>query len=183
MKGILLSCSFIILMASCINDQESLQNIHNRELQAIADYMRDTPLPSVRSEQDGETGIAIIWTVENTDGQRTAVGDSLVLNYTGSMLDGSVFDTSIDSVARANNIYNANRRGGYQPYRIAFGVSQHIYGFDFGLFNMKEGDKAVILIPSRYAYGQGGSGSIPPNTPLRFDLELLEVIDEVEIDI
>lgn len=181
MKRILLSCSFIILMASCINDQESLQNIHNRDLQAIADFIQNTSLPIVKTEQDAATGIAILWTVENPDGMRPAVGDSLVLNYTGRFLDGRVFDTSIDSIARASNIHNANRR--YEPFRIALGRTSLIQGFNFGLFNMKEGEKATVLIPSGYAYGQSGSGSIPPNTPLRFDLELLEVLEEVEIDI
>jgi len=185
MKRILLCCSFIILMASCINEQESLQNLHNRDLDAIADYMRDTPLPSVRTEQDGTTGIAIIWTVENPDGKSPAPGDSLVVDYTGSFLDNRVFDTSIDSVARANNIHNPNRLGGYQPMRMALGITRLIDGFNFGIFNLKEGEKAVILIPSRYAYGSVGSqdGRIPPHTPLRFDLDLLEVLAEEEIEI
>jgi len=183
MKRILLSCSFIILMASCINEQESLQNIHDRDLRAIADYMQNTPLPSVRTEQDGATGIAIIWSRENVNGIKPTIGDSLRVNYTGSFFDGRVFDTSIDSVARAHNILNTTRN--YEPYPVSLGRTQLIFGFDFGLYNMKEGDKAIVLIPSTYAYGTVGSrdGSIPPNTPLRFDLEMVEIMTEEEIEI
>ncbi|HSJ69701.1 MAG TPA: FKBP-type peptidyl-prolyl cis-trans isomerase [Anditalea sp.] len=183
MKRILLCCSLVILMASCINDQESQQNLHNRDLQAIADYMENNDLQGVRTEQDGTTGIVIIWTEENPDGQRTATGDSLVVDYTGSFLDNRVFDTSIDSVARANDIHRSNRN--YEPFRISLGNTGLIYGFDFALYNLREGEKAIVLIPSLYGYGSAGSrdGSIPPHTPLRFDLELLEILEEVENEI
>jgi hypothetical protein len=181
MNRILLCCSFIILMASCINEQESLQVIHDRELQTITDYLQNTPLPSVRTERDGATGIAIIWQEENVNGRRPAIGDSLRVNYTGSFFDGRIFDTSIDSVARANNIHNASRK--YEPLKISLGRTSLIQGFNFGVFNMKEGDKAIVLIPSAYAYGTAGSSSIPPNTPLRFDLELVEIMTEEEIEI
>jgi len=183
MKRTLLCCSFIILMASCINEQESLQNLHNRDLQAIAAFLETTDIPAVRTEQDAATGIAILWTVENPDGTKPAVGDHLLANYTGMFLDGRVFDTSIDSVARANSIFQANRQGGYNPLEIVLGRTGLIDGFNFGLFNMKEGERATILIPSLYAYGQSGSGSIPPNTPLRFDLELIKVTPEAENEI
>jgi FKBP-type peptidyl-prolyl cis-trans isomerase len=181
MKRILLCCSFIVLMASCINDEESLQNIHNRDLQTIADYIQNNSITGVKTEQDDTSGIVIIWTQENPDGERPAVGDRLLVDYTGSFLDGRVFDTSIDSVARANNIYNANRE--YAPFEVTLGVTRLIQGFDFGLYNLKEGEKAIILIPSLYAYGASGTqdGSIPPHTPLRFDLDLLEILGEVEI--
>lgn len=181
MKRILLCCSFIILMASCINDEESLQNIHNRDLQTIADYIQNNSITGVKTEQDDTSGIVIIWTQENPDGERPAVGDRLLVDYTGSFLDGRVFDTSIDSVARANNIYNANRE--YAPFEVTLGVTRLIQGFDFGLYNLREGEKAIILIPSLYAYGASGTqdGSIPAHTPLRFDLDLLEILGEVEI--
>ncbi|KEO73381.1 FKBP-type peptidyl-prolyl cis-trans isomerase [Anditalea andensis] len=182
MKRILLSCSFIILMASCINDQESLQNIHNRDLQAIADYMRDNSLQGVRSEQDGATGVVIIWTKENINGRSPEVGDYVKLNYTGSFFDARVFDTSLDSVARANNIHHPSRE--YKPMQMIIGDENYIRGFILGVNSMKEGDKAIILIPSRYAYGTSGHrGSIPPNTPLRFDLEMIEIKSEAEIEI
>jgi len=183
MKRILLCCSFIILMASCINDQESTQNIHNRDLQAIDDFIENSTIPSVRTEKDANTGIAIIWTAENPDGNRPVVGDLLKVNYTGSFLDGRVFDTSIDSVARANNIHFPNRD--YQPLTMDIGEQNFIYGFRFGLFNMKVGDKAIVLIPSAHAYGGRGSqdGSIAPHTPLRFDLELIEIMKEEDNEI
>jgi len=183
MKRILLCCSFIILMVSCINDQESQQNLHNRDLQAIADFIENNPIASVRTEQDANTGITMIWTEENTDGSRPAPGDSLRVEYTGMYLDGRVFDTSIDSVAREHNIHNPNRR--YEPLAMSLGRTGLIYGFSFGVFNMKVGDKAIVLIPSVHAYGASGSqdGRIAPHTPLRFDLELIEIMKEEDNEI
>jgi FKBP-type peptidyl-prolyl cis-trans isomerase FkpA len=176
MKKLIPLFAFIVLLGSCINDQENVQIIHDRDLKAIEDYLRDTPIPSVRTEQDGETGIVIMWVEENTDGRSPDLGDSLWVNYTGSFLDGRVFDTSIDSVAREHGIHNPNRR--YEPFGVSLGITGLIPGFNFALYNMKEGDKTVVLIPSSYAYGRQGSGSIPSNTPLRFDLDMIKVAEE-----
>lgn len=176
MKRILLFASFLALMASCINEQETINVAHNRELDTIKKYMQETPLPSVRTEQDGETGIVMIWTKEEEDGQRPKLLEKVSINYTGSFLDGRIFDTSIDSVARANNIHNPNRD--YGPWGFTVGNREVILGFDFAIYNMKVGDKTIVIIPSRYAYGSSPRQGIPANSILRFDLELLEIKTE-----
>jgi FKBP-type peptidyl-prolyl cis-trans isomerase len=176
MKKLIPLFALIVSLGSCINDQENVQNIHDRDLKAIADFMRDNPLPTVRVDQDAETGIVIMWLEENPAGRSPDLGDSLWANYTGKYLDGRVFDTSIDSVARAHGVHNPNRK--YEPFGVRLGVTGLISGFNYGLYHMKEGDKTVVLIPSAYAYGRQGSGSIPPNTPLRFDLDMVKVAEE-----
>src|SRR5690606_11017001 len=95
------------------------------------------------------------------------------VNYTGYFLDGTVFDTSIEQVARDNNLFDSNRD--YAPFPIKLAYSQVITGWHYALIQMKEGEKATALFPSRYGYGTSGRGSIGPNTVLAFDLELVEV--------
>jgi len=180
MKKLLPLLAILLSMGACINDQENIEIIHDRDLKAIEAFLRDTEIKSVRTEQDGETGIVIIWVEENHEGIPSRLGDSLWVDYTGQFLDGRVFDTSKETVAKDNGIFNQGRD--YEPMGIVFGMepTRMIFGFEFALYNMKEGDKAVVLIPSSLAYGRTGSrdGSIPPNTPLRFDIDLIKVAEE-----
>jgi len=85
--------------------------------------------------------------------------DSLTVHYTGTLLDGKVFDSSVD-------------RG--EP--ITFKLGQVIKGWTEGLQLMKEGDKFKFFIPSDLAYGPSGSRSIEPNAVLTFEVELIKVI-------
>ena len=90
----------------------------------------------------------------------TAVGgDTLTVHYIGSFLDGRVFDSSV-----ARN----------QPYQFRLGAGQVIPGFDQGVAGMRVGGKRRLTIPSSLAYGsQGSPPTIPPNTPIRFEVDLL----------
>jgi FKBP-type peptidyl-prolyl cis-trans isomerase len=84
--------------------------------------------------------------------------DSVTVHYTGSRLDGTVFDSSVE-------------RG--EP--VTFRLDEVIPGWTEGLQLMKEGDKFKFVIPSELAYGQRGSRSIEPNSTLIFEVELLKV--------
>jgi len=88
------------------------------------------------------------------------VGDTITVHYTGSFLDGKVFDSSV-------------ARG--QPFTVVIGAQQVIPGFEQGVIGMKVGGQRRILIPSELAYGAQGQGSIPPNTDIQFQLELLAI--------
>lgn len=93
---------------------------------------------------------------ENTE---TPTAKSKVkVHYHGTLIDGTVFDSSVD-------------RG--TP--ISFGLNQVIKGWQEGLQYMSEGDKFRLYIPSTLGYGKGGSGPIPPSAVLIFDVELLEI--------
>ena len=88
-------------------------------------------------------------------------GDTVVVNYKGTLLDGTQFDSSYD-------------RG--QPFETKIGVGMVIKGWDVGLLGMKVGGKRKLTIPSDMAYGSQGAGSaIPPNSLLIFELELLTI--------
>ncbi len=84
--------------------------------------------------------------------------DTVKVHYTGTLIDGTKFDSSVD-------------RG--EP--IEFPVSGVIPGWTEALLLMKEGDKWQLAIPAKIAYGENGQGPIPANSTLLFDVELLSV--------
>ena len=94
-------------------------------------------------------------------GATAAAGDTISVLYTGTFLDGRVFD--------------ASSLHGNVPFTFRLGAGAVIAGWDQGLVGMKVGGKRRLTIPSSLAYGPSGSGPIPPNTPLKFDVELLSI--------
>ena len=95
-------------------------------------------------------------------GEKPTAADRVKVHYTGTLLDGTKFDSSVD-------------RG--EP--AEFGVSQVIRGWAEGLQIMPAGSKYIFWIPSDLAYGERGAGQdIKPNSVLKFEVELLEVIKE-----
>ena len=91
-------------------------------------------------------------------GPRPAQGDRVSVHYEGSLLDGTVFDSSV-------------QRG--EPIEFLLGVGQVIPGWDEGIQLLRVGDKARLLIPSELAYGSRGAGGvIPPDAALLFDVSL-----------
>lgn len=97
--------------------------------------------------------------LEAGEGESPKAGDTVKVHYTGKLIDGTVFDSSVD-------------RG--EP--ATFGVTQVIPGWVEALQLMKPGAKWRLFIPSQLAYGpQGAGGIIGPNQTLIFDVELIEV--------
>ena len=97
--------------------------------------------------------------IKEGNGRKPKATDQVVCHYEGFLLDGTVFDSSV-------------QRG--EP--ATFGLQQVIAGWTEGLQLMQEGAKYRFFIPYRLAYGEGGAGNmIPPFATLIFDVELLEV--------
>src|SRR5690606_27576145 len=170
----LLTALLVGLFSSCISEDETSDATFDEDLKKIESFIQNTDIVPVKKVPVGETGIVLLFTEENPGGEPSASGDSLLVNYTGYFLEGKVFDTSIEQVARDNNMYNSSRE--YAPYPIILGYTSVISGWHYALSQMKKGEKATALIPSTYAYGPYGKGSIGPNTVLAFDLELVDVI-------
>ena len=106
-----------------------------------------------------ESGLQYQVITEGT-GVKPTAEDRVKVHYTGTLLDGTKFDSSVD-------------RG--EP--AEFGVSQVIKGWTEGLQIMPAGSKYIFWIPSELAYGERGAGQdIKPNSVLKFEVELLEVI-------
>lgn len=86
-------------------------------------------------------------------------GDTITVNYTGKLQDGTVFDTSV----------------GKAPYTFVLGSGAVIPGWDQGLVGMKAGGKRILIIPPSLAYGAQGIGPIPPNATLSFEVDLVSI--------
>ena len=98
-------------------------------------------------------------TIQEGTGKSPKASSTVKVHYTGKLVNGTVFDSSV-------------QHG--QP--IEFALNQVIPGWTEGLQLMKEGGKATLYIPANLAYGsQGIPGIIPPNSPLIFDIELIQV--------
>lgn len=100
--------------------------------------------------------------IQEGSGETPAVGDSVVVNYTGWLQsDGSKFDSSVERS---------------EPFKFVLGVGNVIKGWDEGVATMKVGGKRRLIIPPELAYGAAGSPpTIPPNATLIFDVELIDI--------
>jgi peptidylprolyl isomerase len=88
---------------------------------------------------------------QSVGNQKTVkIGDNVSVDYIGS-LNGTVFDTSIETVAKENNLYTPNRT--YEPLLLTVGKEQTIKGFDEGIVGMKVGESKTLIIPPEKAYG------------------------------
>lgn len=93
-------------------------------------------------------------------GEEAVAGKIVTVHYTGTLEDGTKFDSSLD-------------RG--QPFQFILGAGQVIQGWERGFAGMKVGGKRNLVIPPELAYGENGIGPIPPNSTLIFEVELLAV--------
>ncbi|MEO8535483.1 MAG: peptidylprolyl isomerase [Flavobacterium sp.] len=108
-------------------------------------------------------------------GTKLPEGSTIYFHYAGYFEDGSLFDSSITSVAKAYGKYDANRdaQKGYQAFPFTVGKKDGmIPGFIEALDMMTDGEKTIFFLPASLAYGEKGAGGvIPPNATLIFEIE------------
>ncbi len=96
------------------------------------------------------------------EGKEVKSGDTISINYKGALMDGTEFDSS----------YKRN-----QPFETKIGVGNVIKGWDQGIIGLKVGGKRKLTIPSALAYGPTAKSSIPANSALIFEVELMGIKD------
>lgn len=130
------------------------QSVDEIDENKLIDYIVDNDLSPTRSisglyYQIHEIGL----------GDKIKFGDNLKVHYRGKYLDGTVFQSSFES----------------KPLAFKLGPKGLIQGWIEGLRYLNEGAKATLLIPSKLGYQSTGKGDIPGDTPLVFDIEIVEV--------
>ena len=113
--------------------------------------------------QKTESGVYYVIT-QPSSGPTPNRGDVVTVHYTGKLLNGKVFDSS-----------RTNPQAGGKPAQFQIGVGMVIPGWEEGVSKLHKGEKATLIIPSTLAYGPRGNQSIPANSVLLFDIELMDI--------
>jgi FKBP-type peptidyl-prolyl cis-trans isomerase len=130
-----------------IADKNSQQNSSNSNLDSS-------------SQQSNISSLKMETLQEGSGDKVVKADDTVVVNYTGTLEDGTVFDSS----------YKRN-----QPFETRIGVGQVIQGWDQGIIGMKVGEKRKLTIPPELGYGNTAMPGIPAGSTLIFEVELLEI--------
>jgi len=136
----------------------------------IEDYLIENGIEA----QSTPEGLYYVITKEGS-GDLPLTGTKVVVNYTGTLLDGTMFDSSVEEDAKAGGVYREGRDYS-APFEFPLGQGRVIKGWDIGIALLNKGAKATLYIPSGLAYGARGSGQvIAPNSVLKFDVELVDI--------
>ncbi len=108
-----------------------------------------------------------VTTVKEGSGEAAKAGDLVSVHYTGTLTDGTQFDSS-------------RERG--KPFTFTLGAGQVIKGWDQGVAGMKRGEQRKLVVPPEMGYGDRAVSVIPANSTLLFDVELLDILRYTDLD-
>lgn len=151
---IIVVCVIGLVIYLLLNQKEK-----ENPLEGIKDVTTEQPATNTETKTE-ETVAPQINTMEKI----SKAGDTLVMNYTGRLTNGTVFDSNIDP-----------KFSHVQPFKFKLGAGQVIRGWDEGLVGMKVGEKKTLTIPPEKGYGPQTVGSIPANSTLIFEVELVGI--------
>lgn len=149
-----------------IKDEEAAKkkaaaDAETKEPSLIQQYIKDNKITA----KPTASGLYYIEKVAGK-GAKAKAGNKVKVHYTGKLLNGKVFDSSLE-------------RKPVTPFEFTIGQGQVIPGWDQGISMMSAGGKATLVIPSKLGYGAQGAGNdIPAHSPLVFDVELISISDK-----
>jgi len=132
-----------------------------KNLFGLASLVALTALLSACGSTSPSDGVLGIEDVLVGTGATVVTGDTVTVNYTGTLTNGTVFDTSLQA--------------GRTAFSFKVGAGNVIPGWDQGLVGMRVGGRRKLTIPPNLAYGSQGNGSIPGNATILFDISLLSI--------
>ena len=160
-----------VLMSGC-TEEASEEDLAEQELRFFDIYM-------AANYPDAEPQPSGLYYLEHSEGIGRIAGaeDWILVNHVSYTIpDNEIYDTYIESVARDIRQYDAEAM--YGPYKMYNG--SNVVGLNEGLRKMAEGGKATFLFTSDLGYGATSSGSVGAYTSLKYEIELLEVIGDMD---
>jgi FKBP-type peptidyl-prolyl cis-trans isomerase len=152
---------FIIIIIIIIGGAYFLWQNNSKASEAALSQSQNSQSQNNASASYDIQGMKVEILKEGT-GAAAKAGDKVTVNYTGTLSDGTKFDSSLNP--------------GRTPFQFTLGQNQVIQGWELGVSGMKVGEKRRLTIPPELGYGaQGANGVIPPNATLTFEIDLLGI--------
>jgi FKBP-type peptidyl-prolyl cis-trans isomerase FkpA len=151
----------LVVLAGCQNKVPEPEPRVQPPAAATPEAVVSSP-PSAASLPSAASAELVKEDIKTGTGPAAKEGDRVKVHYTGTLLDGTKFDSSLD-------------RG--EPFEFTLGRGEVIKGWDQGVVGMKKGGKRRLTIPSELAYGKRGMPpKIPQDATLKFEVELKEIV-------
>lgn len=164
--AVLITILIVVVALGCLyliyhltgSTPSSVPAANNQNPTASTTVSTSTSTSSSTSSTSPKLGIQVI---KEGTGPAAKNGDTLTVNYTGTLTNGTKFDSSLDP--------------GRTPFSFTLGANQVIPGWDQGLLGAKAGEELKLTVPPELGYGSSPNGSIPANSTLIFDITVLKV--------